>query len=104
MPQSACPVRSSAAPSNMSIMGRYILQPEVFSILEKTGKGAGGEIQLTDAMATLMDQQPFFAFQYEGESHDCGSKLGFLKANIAYALENDELGADLKSWVSDRIA
>ncbi|ADM08438.1 UTP--glucose-1-phosphate uridylyltransferase [Parvularcula bermudensis HTCC2503] len=95
---------ASAAPSNMSIMGRYILQPEVFSILEKTGKGAGGEIQLTDAMATLMDQQPFFAFQYEGESHDCGSKLGFLKANIAYALENDELGADLKSWVSDRIA
>ncbi|WOI53834.1 UTP--glucose-1-phosphate uridylyltransferase GalU [Parvularcula sp. LCG005] len=91
------------APSNLSIMGRYILQPEVFGILANTGKGAGGEIQLTDAMAELMNDQPFFAVTYEGESHDCGSKLGFVKANIAFAMGRDEFASDLKDWIKSYV-
>lgn len=90
------------APSNLSITGRYILQPEIFDILANTGKGAGGEIQLTDAMAALMDRQPFNALAYAGESHDCGSKLGFVKANIAYALGQPGLGDDLKEWLANQ--
>ncbi len=88
------------APSNLSITGRYILQPEVFDILATTGKGAGGEIQLTDAMADLMAKQPFEALVYEGKSHDCGSKIGFVKANVAYAMARDDLSGELKSWLS----
>lgn len=89
------------APSNLSIMGRYILQPEIFDILANTGKGAGGEIQLTDAMAQLMEKQPFYAATYEGESHDCGSKIGFVKANIAFGLDRDDFGGELKEWIGD---
>lgn len=92
------------APSNLSITGRYILQPEIFDILANTGKGAGGEIQLTDAMDELMTSQPFYALAYEGESHDCGSKLGFIKANVAYGLHRDDFGAGFKAWLKDRIA
>lgn len=80
------------APSNLAITGRYILQPEIFTLLEKTPRGAGGEIQLTDAMDALMENQPFYAFEYEGVSHDCGSKLGWLKANVALARKHAELG------------
>ena len=90
------------APSNLSITGRYILQPEIFPILANTGKGAGGEIQLTDAMAELMESQPFFSYRYKGASHDCGSKLGFVKANLAYALARDDLADGLKEWMSGR--
>ncbi len=80
------------APSNLSIMGRYILQPEIFDILTNQQRGAGNEIQITDAMATLMKTQRFYAFQYSGRSFDCGSKLGFLLANTAFALQHPELG------------
>ncbi|MBC8051000.1 MAG: UTP--glucose-1-phosphate uridylyltransferase, partial [Chitinophagales bacterium] len=80
------------APSNLIIMGRYILQPEIFDLLSTQEKGAGGEIQITDAMKTLMETQPFYALKYEGRSYDCGSKLGFLQANVAFALESKELG------------
>ena len=80
------------APSNMSIAGRYILQPEIFDILESQPRGAGGEIQLTDAMATLMGSQRFTAYQYEGITHDCGDKIGLLKANVALALKRPDLG------------
>lgn len=90
------------APSNLSITGRYILQPEIFPILANTGKGAGGEIQLTDAMAELMSKQSFFAYRYEGESHDCGSKLGFVKANLAYALAKEDMGRELREWMKGR--
>jgi len=79
------------APSNLSITGRYILQPEIFKILETQEKGAGGEIQLTDAMKTLAQQQKFYGLEFEGERHDCGSKAGFLRANIAYAMARPDL-------------
>jgi len=78
-------------PSNLTILGRYILQPEIFDLLSQQEKGAGGEIQVTDAMLALLDKQPFYALEYEGRAFDCGSKTGFLAANIAYALERPEL-------------
>jgi UTP--glucose-1-phosphate uridylyltransferase len=88
------------APSNLSITGRYILQPEIFDVLENQQKGTGGEIQLTDAMIALAKTQAFHALKFTGRSHDCGSKIGFLVANAAYALERtdiaDEFRAELK--------
>jgi len=80
------------APSDLIIMGRYILQPEIFDILSRQESGAGGEIQITDAMLELMKTQRFYAYLYEGRSYDCGSKLGFLTANMAFALESNEVG------------
>jgi UTP--glucose-1-phosphate uridylyltransferase len=85
------PARGSA-PSNLIIMGRYILQPEIFDILSSQEKGAGNEIQITDAMKTLMQTQRFYAYKYSGRSFDCGSKLGFLVANAAFALDRADLG------------
>jgi UTP--glucose-1-phosphate uridylyltransferase len=86
------PSRGSA-PSNLHITGRYILQPEIFTLLGKQERGAGGEIQITDAMIALAEreQQPFFAVRFDGKIYDCGSKVGFLTANIAYALARDDL-------------
>jgi UTP--glucose-1-phosphate uridylyltransferase len=84
------------APSNLIISGRYILQPEIFDILSRQEKGAGNEIQLTDAMKTLAQSQDFFGMKYEGRTHDTGSKLGFLVANAAYALENEELAGPFR--------
>ncbi|GJE00317.1 UTP--glucose-1-phosphate uridylyltransferase [Methylobacterium isbiliense] len=89
------------APSNFIISGRYILQPEVFAILEKGEKGAGGEIQLTDAMKRLADTQSFYGMRYRGKTYDTGSKLGFLVANLAYALERDDLRDDLKREIAE---
>lgn len=88
--------KREAAPSNLSITGRYILQPEIFDILENQQTGAGGEIQLTDAMIRLSKEQPFHAVKFDGRSYDCGSKLGFLTANIAYALKRDDLAPELR--------
>ena len=85
---------AGTAPSNLIIMGRYILQPEVFSILKDQGKGAGNEIQLTDAMRSLMEVQDFHALKYKGMSFDCGSRVGFLTANVAFALAHPELRND----------
>ena len=79
------------APSNLIISGRYILQPEIFDVLSDQEKGAGGEIQLTDAMKRLSQAQKFFGMTYKGKTYDTGSKLGFLMANVAYALERDDL-------------
>ncbi|MFP5448377.1 MAG: UTP--glucose-1-phosphate uridylyltransferase [Alphaproteobacteria bacterium] len=87
-------------PSNLFISGRYVLQPEIFPLLEKQGKGAGGEIQLTDAMAELMKVQPFHALEYEGVTYDCGDKIGLLRANVAFALRHPTLGADARTAVS----
>jgi len=78
-------------PSNLTILGRYILQPEIFAILAAQEKGEGGEIQLTDAMLALLKRQPFYAVKYDGRAFDCGSKVGFLTANIAYALARPDL-------------
>lgn len=80
------------APSNLIIMGRYILQPEIFDILSSQERGAGNEIQITDAMKSLMKTQRFYAYKYSGRSYDCGSKHGFLMANAAFALDHKELG------------
>jgi UTP--glucose-1-phosphate uridylyltransferase len=79
------------APSNLSVLGRYILQPEIFDVLSEKERGAGGEIQLTDAMAKLMQTQAFHAFDYDGQSYDCGDKIGWLKANVALALKRPDL-------------
>jgi UTP--glucose-1-phosphate uridylyltransferase len=84
------------APSSLIITGRYILQPEIFDILEKQERGAGGEIQLTDAMSRLAREQPFYGVKFEGKRFDCGSKIGFLTANIAYALARSDLGPELR--------
>ncbi len=88
------------APSNLSISGRYILQPEIFDILENQERGAGGEIQLTDGMATLMKSQDFTAFEYEGVTHDCGDKIGLLRANVALALKRPDLGDAAREAIS----
>ena len=93
------------APSNLSITGRYILQPEIFKILETQERGAGGEIQLTDAMIGLAKSQKFYGVEFEGERHDCGSKPGFLRANIAYGLKRPELRdgliAEMKKYLGE---
>lgn len=86
--------RPEEAPSNLIISERYILQPEIFNLLADQPRGAGGEIQLTDAMQTLMQRQPFIGVKYEGQSFDCGSKIGFLTANVAYALDREDIGDD----------
>ena len=83
--------KPAEAPSNLIISGRYILQPEIFDVLADQPRGAGGEIQLTDAMRTLLQQQRFFGVKYRGTSFDCGSKIGFLSANIAYALDREDI-------------
>lgn len=85
------------APSNLSITGRYILQPEIFNILETQERGAGGEIQLTDAMIGLARSQSFYGVEFEGERHDCGSKSGFLRANIAFGLQRPDLRDALRA-------
>lgn len=85
------------APSNKIVSGRYILQPEIMGLLENQGKGAGGEIQLTDSMAKLIGQQPFHAVTFKGRRFDCGSKLGFVEATLAVALDRADLGADVRA-------
>ena len=85
------------APSNLIISGRYILQPDVMRVLENQEKGAGGEVQLTDAMAQMIGQQPFHAVTFAGRRFDCGSKTGFVEATLALALERDDMGADVRA-------
>jgi UTP--glucose-1-phosphate uridylyltransferase len=84
------------APSNLHITGRYILQPEIFALLENAERGAGGEIQITDAMIRLAAAQPFHAVRFDGTIYDCGSKIGFLAANVAYGLARGDLGPPLR--------
>jgi UTP--glucose-1-phosphate uridylyltransferase len=86
-------------PSNLFISGRYILQPEIFHILETQARGAGGEIQLTDAMATLMTSQDFHALEYEGTTYDCGDKIGLLRANVAFALARPDLADEARAAI-----
>jgi UTP--glucose-1-phosphate uridylyltransferase len=89
--------KPAEAPSNLIITGRYILQPEIFDLLAEQRAGTGGEIQLTDAMIELARRQPFYGYQFEGRSFDCGSKIGFLAANVAYALARPDLGPALRA-------
>ncbi len=88
--------KPSEAPSNLYINGRYIFQPELFSHLEMHETGAGGEIQLTDALRRLSAEQPFYGLKYQGRTFDCGSKSGFLAANLVFALERDDIAAELR--------
>jgi len=79
------------APSTLAAVGRYVLSPRIMFILEQNKPGAGGEIQLTDAISTLLDEQRVLAYQFEGQRYDCGSKLGYLKATVEYGLRHSEL-------------
>lgn len=91
--------KAGTAPSNLIISGRYILQPEVFDILSGQERGAGNEIQLTDAMKRLAQSQTFYGMRYEGKTYDTGSKIGFLMANVAYGLERPDLGPQLRAEI-----
>ena len=93
--------RAGTAPSRLAVIGRYILQPEVLDILSAGEKGAGGEIQLTDAMAKLIGRQPFHAQLFNGARHDCGDKVGFIQANIALALEREDMAGPLRTFLAD---
>jgi len=94
------------APSNLIITGRYILQPEIFALLETQQGGAGGEIQITDSMIRLAKEQPFYGLKFDGRSFDCGSKIGFLAANVAYALERKDIApafrAEIKKLLGEK--
>lgn len=98
--------KPGTAPSNLHITGRYILQPEIFALLEKQERGAGGEIQLTDSMISLMHdaKQPFHAVRFDGDIYDCGSKLGFLTANVALTLERSDLADDFRKELKRLLA
>ncbi len=87
------------APSNLAIIGRYILTPSIFKALEETGKGSGGEIQLTDGLRRLLSQQRILAYKFRGKRHDAGDKLGFLKATVEFALKNGEFGSEFRSYL-----
>ena len=83
----------------MAIIGRYILTPQIFGFLEKTRTGSGGEIQLTDGIRLLLEQQPVYAYMFEGKRYDAGDKLGFLKATVEFALRRDDLGAEFRTYL-----
>ena len=89
------------APSNLSIIGRYVLMPEVIAHLSRMERGAGGEVQLTDAMARLIGTQPFHGLRYEGRRFDCGDKVGFLEAQIAFALRRSDVGPAVRAFLKD---
>jgi UTP--glucose-1-phosphate uridylyltransferase len=90
------------APSNLMIPGRYILQPDVMRILETQARGAGNEIQLTDAMAQMIGKQPFHAYKFGGRRFDCGDKAGFITANIALALDRADIAPAVKAWMAEQ--
>ena len=92
------------APSNLAVVGRYVLSANIWPLLEKTPLGAGDEIQLTDAIAMLMQKEQVDAYRMKGMSHDCGSKLGYMKANIVYGLRHKTIGADFKAYLKDVVA
>jgi UTP--glucose-1-phosphate uridylyltransferase len=94
---------AEAAPSTLAISGRYILEPEIFDIIAKQKRGAGGEIQLTDAMLELARSRPFYGVTFDGEIFDCGNKLGFLAANIAYGLSRKELAPQLRHTLKQQL-
>jgi UTP--glucose-1-phosphate uridylyltransferase len=92
------------APSNLGVVGRYILTPRIFTLLEETRTGSGGEIQLTDAIAKLLLEETVYAYQFEGKRYDCGSKLGYLDATVAYALKHPELADDFRAALGAYVA
>ncbi len=90
---------ANEAPSNLAIIGRYILTPEIFGLLDKTRSGSGGEIQLTDGIRLLLEQQPVYAYMFEGTRYDAGDKLGFLKATVEFALRRPEFGKEFREYL-----
>lgn len=91
----------SEAPSDMAVVGRYILTPRIFGLLEHVTPGAGGEIQLTDAIAALLSEEQVFAYEFDGKRYDCGSKLGYLKATVEYALKHPQLESAFRNYLAD---
>jgi UTP--glucose-1-phosphate uridylyltransferase len=87
------------APSNLAIIGRYLLTPRIFDVLAKTPTGSGGELQLTDGMRLLLKEEKIYAYVYEGRRHDTGDKLGFLKATVEYALKREDLGGPFRDYL-----
>jgi UTP--glucose-1-phosphate uridylyltransferase len=92
------------APSNSAVVGRYLLAPEIFDKLDKIGKGAGGEIQLTDGIAAMLDQSPVYAYSFSGTRYDCGSKLGYLQATVAYGLSHPDTGEEFREHLKNVLA
>ena len=90
------------APSNLAVVGRYVLSSDIFKHIRNLKPGAGGEIQLTDAIATLLKEEPVFAYEYDGVRYDCGSKLGYLKASVEFALRHPEVSADFAAYLKSR--
>lgn len=91
------------APSNIAVIGRYIIEPEVFDVLGAQKRGVGNEVQLTDALATRIGTSPFTGLRFSGQRFDCGSKIGFQKANIAFSLERDDMADELRAWLTEHI-
>jgi len=91
------------APSNLAVVGRYIIEPSIFDVLESQHKGSNNEIQLTDAIASRIGNSICTGYKFSGERFDCGSKLGFIKANIKYSFERKEFNKELKQWLKDEI-
>jgi UTP--glucose-1-phosphate uridylyltransferase len=91
--------KPAQAPSNLAVVGRYVLTPAIFDHLEEIGAGAGGEIQLTDGIARLMKEEAVYAYRFTGKRYDCGSKLGYLQATVEYALKHDKLGAPFREYL-----
>ncbi|MBW3618683.1 MAG: UTP--glucose-1-phosphate uridylyltransferase, partial [Actinobacteria bacterium] len=92
------------APSNLAVIGRYVLPGAIFEVIERTPPGRGDEIQLTDALKTMADDEPIVAVRFDGVRHDVGDKLGFLKATVMMALERDDLGPDFRAWLTEHVA
>jgi len=92
------------APSNLAVVGRYILTPRIFEKLQSTQKGAGGEIQLTDAIAALLLDEQVLAYEFQGKRYDCGSKIGYLEATVEYALKHDELSDEFRAYLQNLIS
>ena len=92
------------APSRMAVLGRYIIKPQIFDILESTQPGKGGEVQLTDALKVLARQDAVYAYDFEGKRYDVGDKLGFLKATVEYALRREDLGEPFKAYLKELMA
>jgi UTP--glucose-1-phosphate uridylyltransferase len=91
--------RPQNAPSNLAVVGRYLLTPRIFDKLEHTGRGAGGEIQLTDAIADLLADESVLAYEFEGKRYDCGSKMGYLQATVEFALRHHSLGKQFSQYL-----
>jgi UTP--glucose-1-phosphate uridylyltransferase len=96
--------RSRRRPSNLAVVGRYLLSGAIFDDLAQIGAGAGGEIQLTDGIARLMQREPVYAYEFDGKRYDCGNKLGYLQATVEYGLKHESLGADFAAYLKEFVA